>query len=60
MKNELVKWEIDNSYNPPIRDIYCGMCDKYVESIYMFEPIPLKTDVLCSDCMDKLDNNKED
>ena len=60
MKDELVKWEIDNSHNPPIRDIYCGMCDRYVESIYMFEEIPFKKDVLCWECQDKLDKNNDE
>lgn len=55
MENELVEYAIDNSYNPPVIDIYCGKCDAYVESIGISENIPLKKDVLCCECQDELD-----
>ena len=58
-ERELAETSIDNSYNPPVLDLYCGKCGGFVEEMPLDSEIPYKDEVLCSDCQDDIDERKE-
>jgi len=54
-ERELAETSIDNSYNPPVVNLYCGKCGGFVEEISLFDAIPYKDEILCAECQDELD-----